>query len=637
MNRQQLIRATDEIATREAGRFGYGYADTQSPWHHDPAIEQCRAGFHEFLDFLRVRGRHRTVVQIGLGRHGGGHLALREVAARVVTVERDAERVAAFAAAVALDPARDVLVVGDSADPQVATAMRRLAADCDVLLIDGADSYEAVRNDWQQYAELVAVGGIVAIVDRSQAQHANRRPLDVDDLIADLERDCLSPCGLRWRRFGGSHAIHAYVQTTATRDLQSAPDLPIRFEPTAGAVLVGEAGGCSLFALPEHFVAVPVDAGGCCPRRLARNEYSIVLVAESQAALRTLVMAWAQAEPRLEAARDHLQAGADTAARESVRTVMAACPGLREALIPCLEAAPWNRRLLLAQGMLGVFGGHPREGVMLLRRTLSLERIDASVLATVAAAYLRVLQDEAGARELMTVMRQQVRRRKVATVCHTQLRGQVLWHYPQLLESVQGVLQVGAHRGEDVAAWCQLEIPNQVYVEANPEVFDELERTCRTSGYGRSRALLAAVGSMPAEALLRLGDCTAHASLLPTHPLASLPPGDRQHRIVPVTVTTLDELVAAGAIDPRACNLLYVDTEGTELEVLRGATELLRHVEVICVSVFLQPVYTAVPMPQDIQNFLYELHDGDGFGLRAFEPCADGRRGQAVFRRLKER
>lgn len=637
MNRQQLIRATDEIATREAGRFGYGYADTQSPWHHDPAIEQCRTGFHEFLDVLRVRGPIRTVVQIGLGRHGGGHLALREVASRVVTIERDAERVAGFAAGAGLDPDRDVLVVGDSADPQVAATVRSLALDCDVLLIDGADSYEGVRSDWQQYGALVRVGGMVAIVDRSQAQTAARRPLEVDDLIADLERDCLLPCGVRWRRFGGAHVIHAYVQTAATSAFEAGPDLARGFLASPVAVPVGEVGGWSLFALPEQFVAVPVDAGGCCPRRLVANEYPIALVASSAEDLRALAVAWDRAEPRLEAARAHLQAGEDGAAREAVRAVTTACPGLREALIPCLEATPWNRRLLMALGMLGVFGGHPREGVMLLRRTLCLERIDSSVLATVAAAYLRVLQDEAGARELLTVMRQQVRRRKVATVCQTQLRGQVLWHYPQLLQSVQGVLQVGAHRGEDVAAWCQLEIPNQVYVEANPEVFDELERTCRGSAYGHRRALLATVGALPGTALLRFGDRTAHASLLPTHPLASLPASDRQHSTVPVMVTTLDDLVASGAIDARACDLLYVDTEGTELEVLRGATELLRHVDVICVSVFLQPVYTGVPMPQEIQTFLHELHDGCGFGLRAFEPCADGMRGQAVFRRIRER
>ncbi len=637
MNRQQLIRATDEIATRDGARFGYGYADTQSPWHHDPAIEQCRTGFHEFLEFLRARGPHRTVLQIGLGRRGGGHLALCEVAARVITIERDAERVTAFTSAAEPDPVRDVLVVGDSADPQVVAAVRRLARDLDVLVIDGADSFEGVRNDWQQYAALVAVGGTVAIVDRSQAQMAARRPLDVDDLIAVLERDCLAPCGVSWRRFGGSHAIHAYVQTAATHELKSGPDLPVGFEPTVAPLRVGTASGCALFALSGQFVAVPIDAGACCPRRLARNEYAFVLVAESVAGLQTLVAAWHRAEPRLEAARAHLQAGADAAAHETVRALLADCPGLREALIPCLEAAPWNRRLLLALGMLGVFGGHPREGVMLLRRTLSLERIDASVLATVAAAYLRVLQDEAGARELLTVMRQQVRRRKVATVCQTQLRGHVLWHYPQLLHAVQGVLHVGAHRGEHVAAWCQLEIPDQVYVEANPEVFHELERTCRASGYGRSRALLAAVGASRAEAGLRLAENTAHASLLPTHPLANVPASDRQNRVVSVTVSTLDDLVANGSIDPRACNLLYIDTEGTELDVLRGATELLRHVEVICVGVFLQPVYTAVPMPQEIQTFLHELHDGDGFALRAFEPCADGSRGQAVFRRIKER
>ncbi|HLQ37332.1 MAG TPA: hypothetical protein VK348_06010, partial [Planctomycetota bacterium] len=97
MNRLQLFRAVDELATCAPERQGYGFSDTQYAWHHDPAIEQPRQVFQQLLEVLRQAGLCGTHVQIGLGRHGGSHRALRLLAERVVSVEADAARVAAFA------------------------------------------------------------------------------------------------------------------------------------------------------------------------------------------------------------------------------------------------------------------------------------------------------------------------------------------------------------------------------------------------------------------------------------------------------------------------------------------------------------------------------------------------------------
>lgn len=635
MNQQQLAGAVDEIAVRVPER-GCGYADSQRPWRHDPAIEHVREVFLAFLAAAAANGRVRTAVSIGLGRRGGTHRALRTIAERVVTVAPDPQRLAAFAAAEAIDPARDTLLPGDPGDDATVRAVAAAAPCCDLLLLDGSDRYEEMRGHWASYAPLVAANGLVAIVDRAQAEPGPLHPFGVDRFVADLQRDFLAPRGVRCQRLGGAHAIHVYRQTAATRALVAAPALPDGFVPAPRPRPLGRIGGFTTWSTPGRCVAIPAGEGSLCPRRLARNDYGAVLCSGDAAGTGDLVAAFERAEPELAAARELLRAGQDDAAAARTRAVAAQFPLLQEALVPCLGLSPWNHRLLLALGTLHLYGPLPRGGACLLRRALDCDPVDAPLLQVVAAAYLRVLQDAAGARTVLDAARRHVRQRKVAAVCHRQRAGHALWHYPLLLAPIRSVVHVGAHRGEDVDAWCQLEIPQQTFVEANPAVFDELERRCRTAAYGRPRAVLAAVAAAIGSATLRCGDDTARGSLLRQHPLAKVPDADVQRHEFPVATTALDELWAQGRLGAD-CDLLFVDTEGSELAVLQGATELLRHVDVLCIGVFTGPVYAGAPLPQEIQSFLFELHGGDGFVLCAFEPGRDGVRGQAVFCRRQPR
>lgn len=635
MNLQQLAAAVDEIAVRAPER-GCGYVDSQRPWRHDPAIDHVREVFLAFLAEVAANGRCRSAVLLGLGRRPGVHLALRTVAQRVVTVDADRDRLAAFAAAEQIDPTCDVLLAGDPADPDTARAVAAAAAGCDLLLLDASDRYEDVRDHWARHAGLVAPGGLVAIVDRSQAQPIDVHPFGVARFVEDLVRDVLAPRGVRCQRFGGAHAIHCYRQTAATRAVSAPPALPDGFCPAPRLQPLGQTGGYSTTSARGLVIAVPMADGPLCLRRLQHNEYGVVLCSDAASDLDDLAAAFAAAEDELAAARELLRAGQEPAAAARVQALAARFPGLREGLFRCLELAPWNRRLLLAQGVSCLFGPQPREGAALLRRALDCDPVDAALLQTIAAAYLRVLQDEAGARTVLDAARRHVRQRKVAAFCHRQRAGHALWHYPQLLAPIRSVVHVGAHRGEDVDAWCQLEIPQQTFVEANPAVFDELQLRCRAAAYGRPQAVLAAVAGAPGVATLQFGENTARGSLLPLHPLARVPAADVQRHSLAVATTTLDELLAQGRLG-RGCDLLFVDTEGSELDVLQGATELLRTVDLLCIGVFTGAVYSGAPMPQQIQSFLFELHDGDGFVLCAFEPARDGVRGQAVFCRRQPR
>lgn len=589
-----LSRDLDAIVTADPGGRGYGYADTQHPWHHAPAIDLPRSCWHEWLAQVQATVRPRTVVLLGGDDGGGMALALRCVAT-------------------------DVVAAADGDRPSL---------PCDVLLLDAGDGATTARW-WRRHAGAVRPGGMVAIVDRSQDGAGGAGTGGVDAFVARCERDFLAPHGARWRRHGQASCVHAYVQSEALR-AAALPALPV--DASAAPRPRGRRAELRLWQHAGRWLAVPAQGPAPTDRSLARNRHDVVLVAAHEPALVALVDAWTEAAPELAAARQLLPGDAD-AARRQVQRVVGRQPGLGAALVGCVEAAPWCRELLLALGTLWLFGERPAAGAALLRRA-ARQGLDAGLVQQVAAAHLQVLQDEAGARAMLAEVRQEVRRRRVAEVCHALPRGHVLWDHPDVLAGVRGVLEVGGGAGGCIATWARLELREQCAIEGDPHRVAALQAAAAGVAFGRvvvvPRFVAGAAGRRRWWASPGGG-----GSLLPPHPRATA--GVPAPAAGEVEVTTLDRLVAAGAIEPSRYDLLVVDAAGAELEVLQGAEALLRHVDVVVVTVWLQPVHDGAPLPQQLQTFLRELHGGDGFGLRAFEPGPDPCCGRALFRRLRPR
>jgi FkbM family methyltransferase len=73
-----------------------------------------------------------------------------------------------------------------------------------------------------------------------------------------------------------------------------------------------------------------------------------------------------------------------------------------------------------------------------------------------------------------------------------------------------------------------------------------------------------------------------------------------------VDVTTLDAYCNEFGIE--YINVLKTDTEGYELKVLRGATQLLQNhkIQFVCVELFFEPHFVGQSSAGDIMNFLFE-------------------------------
>jgi FkbM family methyltransferase len=170
----------------------------------------------------------------------------------------------------------------------------------------------------------------------------------------------------------------------------------------------------------------------------------------------------------------------------------------------------------------------------------------------------------------------------------------------------RGVVHVGAHHGEEVAAYRDFGFGAIVLVEPNPRAFEVLRQrfsdasdvilaacaACSQDGEVELHINVSRTGSDEASSILelkRLGEVVQTLKTVST---------------LVVPARRLDALMDERALDPRAYNLLVVDVQGAELQVFAGAQTLLRHVDAVVSEVNLIEMYRDCAQEVAVQGAL---------------------------------
>ena len=168
---------------------------------------------------------------------------------------------------------------------------------------------------------------------------------------------------------------------------------------------------------------------------------------------------------------------------------------------------------------------------------------------------------------------------------------------------VRTVIDVGANKGRAARRFRRLFPAARVYcVEPIPRLCRRLERWAETQG-GAVRVFEVALASTPSEQPLYVH---RRSDILST--LAAPPSGEAgQYEPIPVRVETLDRLAAELSRDPDV--LVKLDTEGLDLEVIRGGAETLRRAAAVIVEAAFYPnaAGDAAPTFEDIAAALRDL------------------------------
>jgi len=199
-----------------------------------------------------------------------------------------------------------------------------------------------------------------------------------------------------------------------------------------------------------------------------------------------------------------------------------------------------------------------------------------------------------------------------------------LRHYQsrQLMRKASGVIHVGANEGQEREIYAAFRLP-VIWIEPIPAVFEKL--SANISRYPDQRAFNYLVADCDEKPMVlnisNNGGLSSSVLSLAEH--RDIWPEVDFNEKLELTAYTLDtilerEIVAIGNYDS-----LVLDTQGSELLVLRGALRTLKHIKLIRAEVADFESYAGCARPETIATFLRDA----GFYEKYREPFANHPRG----------
>ena len=168
---------------------------------------------------------------------------------------------------------------------------------------------------------------------------------------------------------------------------------------------------------------------------------------------------------------------------------------------------------------------------------------------------------------------------------------------------ISGVIHVGANDGSECVSYNAAGADACLYIEPVTETFDRLRSNI--SRFPRHLAVKAVCSDVSGETVTMnvSSNSGLSSSIFPLGNHATIFP-DITYIGQEVLVTrTLDEIVAAEAPDADF-NLLVVDTQGAELKVLKGATQVLSQIDGVYIEVSEMPLYVGGCTLDEVTAFL---------------------------------
>jgi len=160
-----------------------------------------------------------------------------------------------------------------------------------------------------------------------------------------------------------------------------------------------------------------------------------------------------------------------------------------------------------------------------------------------------------------------------------------------------GILHIGAHYGREYAEYTKMNIPNIIFFEPLPHVFEELKKNVPleyivNKGVGNFNGQI--------EMYVESANEGQSSSMLKPKVHINLYPSIVFNSTQTVDVVKLDDYIS----DYSKYNVLNIDTQGYELEVLKGSHKLLNNIDVINIEVNNAELYEGCPIYTDIDSFL---------------------------------
>lgn len=164
---------------------------------------------------------------------------------------------------------------------------------------------------------------------------------------------------------------------------------------------------------------------------------------------------------------------------------------------------------------------------------------------------------------------------------------------------VTGVLHIGAHFGEENKIYDMLEYPNRVFFEPLLKNFNVLSTNVSDKEHVLYNMALGAARGVKTMYVESANQGQSSSILKPKIHLKQYP-----HITFPerekVSIDTLDNVIK----NKLTYNFINMDVQGYELEVLKGAPQILKNIDYLMCEVNREEVYEKCCMVEEVDNFL---------------------------------
>ena len=164
---------------------------------------------------------------------------------------------------------------------------------------------------------------------------------------------------------------------------------------------------------------------------------------------------------------------------------------------------------------------------------------------------------------------------------------------------LKGCIHIGAHEGQEYPLYKMYGLDNLLFYEPLPDNFAALKEKVGPEVKLRNIALGNTTGTVE----MYLEDRGLSSSILePAYHLEQYPQIEFNNK-AEVEITRLDD----EEFDRNDYNFINVDVQGYELEVLKGATKTLEHIDLVLSEVNKEELYKGCPRIEDIDSFLSDF------------------------------
>jgi FkbM family methyltransferase len=178
--------------------------------------------------------------------------------------------------------------------------------------------------------------------------------------------------------------------------------------------------------------------------------------------------------------------------------------------------------------------------------------------------------------------------------------------------NIKGVLHIGAHFGQEFTTYETMGIKNTMFFEPLPQTFERLKDNIG----GKTILVNTALGNMVGQVEMNVETVNQGQSSSILEPIIHLQqyPHIKFTDKIMVNITKLDTFIEGHD----KYNFINIDVQGYELEVFKGGSEYLNHIDYIMTEVNRDEVYEGCPRIEELDEYL------GTYGFERVETTWDG-------------